>query len=61
LRSHESLDEKACSWSEVPTFGGGEHNILTAFIQGDPDFASTAQNPGAFFRYIRFADPFESL
>ena len=28
---------------------------------GDPDFASTARNPSAISRYIRFAHPFESL
>jgi hypothetical protein len=60
-RSHESLDEEACSRPKVPAFRGGQHNILAAFIQRDPDFASTARNPSATFQMHAFRRPFREL
>jgi hypothetical protein len=57
-RSHESLDEEACSRPKVPAFGGSEYNILAAFIQRNPDFAPTAQNPSAIFQIHPFRAPF---
>jgi hypothetical protein len=57
-RSHESFDKEACSRLKIPAFRGGQHNILAAFIQRDPDFASTARNPSTIFQIHPFRPPF---
>jgi len=41
----EGFDEHACAGVKVFAFAGGQHNVLAAFIERDPDFACVARNP----------------